>query len=86
MAKRKWQKDKVYYAIRMNLSGLHDRIYKLKYDDELEEWCDIRGDFWWGPKQRNGYGHKVFTFDTEKEAKTAHKVVEAYRKHIIETL
>lgn len=78
----RWNKNTVYYGVRMNLAGLHTSVYTLRYDSEMNVWLDKRKDFWTGPRFRNSRAHKLVRFNTMKEAQGAIRLAKMYRKHI----
>ncbi len=87
----KVDKAKKYYAIAMNMTGLHDIIYTLKWHEEYETFCDLRNDFGVdmvdmraGKEIRDGY--KVWVYDDRKKAAEILKILQAYRDHLKELM
>lgn len=85
----------IYYAVVMNMSGLHNGIYRLKWDDDLEGFWDMRRDFGLdlkdfkrivtrSGKQRDGL--KWLIYETKEEARTVWDALNIYRNHLKELM
>lgn len=84
----------IYYAVVMNMSGLHDGIYRLKWNDESEGFWDMRRDFGLDLKDikrivkggKQSHGLKWLVYETRAEAKAVHDALDVYREHLKELM
>lgn len=87
----KIDKDTIYYAIMINLMGLHNGLYRLKWDDYLEGFWDKKRDngidlkaikrLARGAKQ-NATGYIWLIYETKAEAQVVHDALSTYRDHL----
>lgn len=90
----KINKDTIYYAIMINLTGLHNGLYRLKWDDHLDGFWDKRRDngidlkdikkIAKGIKQDVGYIWLIY--ETKAEAQVIHDALSIYRNHLKELM
>ena len=84
----------IYYAVVMNLSGLHAGLYRLKWDDEAEGFWDKRRDFGLDLKEikkiakggKQQCGLKWLVYETKTEARAVHDALSVYRDHLKELM
>ena len=86
----KVDKGTVYYAVVMNMSGLHDGLYRLKWYDELEGFWDKYRDMGIDLKEikkitkssKGRFGLKWLIYDTKAQAQAVRDALETYRDHL----
>lgn len=87
-------KKTVYYAVIMNMSGLHDGLYRLKWDDNLEGFWDKPRDMGIDLKEikkitkssKGRRGLKWLIYDTKAQAQAVRDALETYRDHLKELM
>lgn len=72
----------IRYMVMMNLAGLHDCIYELKWNNDLNEYWDIPRDMSYSSKNEREI--KQFIFNTRAEARTFLNGAKALQAHILD--
>ncbi len=86
MATGRLDHEKTYYGLVINLSGVHNRVYRFRWEDGLEGWWDTPADLGFDEgKCPNSAECTYLIYEEKAVAEAVLHGLMAYRRYIRET-